>query len=120
MASHDLRRILAGWDYEPHQITVRKIAGDDGAIKIQMRLPLGVLQMEVSGRPDGVPSGRGPPRLSLAARSSETSDFPTPGSPSRSTSFPRGTYGSHNHRRVAGRTWESGSAVSVGMGGPDS
>jgi hypothetical protein len=54
MASHDLRRILAGWDYEPHQITVRKIAGDDGAIKIQMRLPLGVLQMEISGRPDGL------------------------------------------------------------------
>jgi len=53
MASHDLRRILAGWDYEAHQITVRKIAGDDGAVKIQMRLPLGVLQMEVTGRPDG-------------------------------------------------------------------
>jgi len=54
MASHDLRRILAGWEYEPNQITVRKITGDDGAIKIQMRLDLGLLQMEVSGRPDGL------------------------------------------------------------------
>lgn len=54
MASFDLRRILAGWDYEPNQITVRKITGDDGAVKIQMRLDLGLLQMEVSGRPDGV------------------------------------------------------------------
>jgi len=53
MASHDLRRILAGWEYEPNQITVRKIMGDDGTVKIQMRLDLGVLQMEVSGRPDG-------------------------------------------------------------------
>lgn len=53
MASLDLRRILAGWTYEPNQITVRKIAGDDGAVKIQMRLPLGLLQMEVTGRPDG-------------------------------------------------------------------
>ncbi len=53
MASYDLRRILAGWDYEPGQITVRKISGDDGAVKIQMRLDLGLLQMEVSGRPDG-------------------------------------------------------------------
>jgi hypothetical protein len=53
MASHDLRRILAGWEYEPNQITVRKITGDDGTLKIQMRLDLGVLQMEVSGRPDG-------------------------------------------------------------------
>lgn len=53
MASHDLRRILTGWDHESNQITVRKVAGDDGAVKIQMRLPLGVIQMEISGRPDG-------------------------------------------------------------------
>ncbi|MEK6642352.1 MAG: UvrB/UvrC motif-containing protein [Planctomycetota bacterium] len=53
MASLDLRRILAGWEYEPNQITVRKVTGDDGSIKIQMRLDLGILQMEVSGRPDG-------------------------------------------------------------------
>ena len=53
MASHDLRRILTGWDYESNQVTVRKVAGDDGAVKIQLRLPLGLLQMEVSGRPDG-------------------------------------------------------------------
>jgi hypothetical protein len=53
MASLDLRRLLVGWDYEPNQITVRKIVGDDGTGKIQMRLDLGILQMEVSGRPDG-------------------------------------------------------------------
>lgn len=53
MASYDLRRILAGWDYEPGQITVRKITGDDGTVKLQMRLDLGLLQMESSGRPDG-------------------------------------------------------------------
>jgi hypothetical protein len=53
MASLDLRRVLAGWEYEPNQITVRKIVGDDGTNKIQMRLDLGLLQMEVTGRPDG-------------------------------------------------------------------
>lgn len=53
MASLDLRRILAGWDHEPSQISVRKIVGDDGSLKIQMRLDLGVLQMETTGRPDG-------------------------------------------------------------------
>lgn len=53
MASYDLRRILLGWDYESGQITVRKITGDDGAVKVQMRLDLGLLQMEISGRPDG-------------------------------------------------------------------
>lgn len=53
MASHDLRRILNGWEYEANQITVRKITGDDGLMKIQMRLDLGILQMEMAGRPDG-------------------------------------------------------------------
>jgi len=53
MASLDLRRILAGWDYEPNQITVRKVLGDDGSVKIQMRVDLGILQMESTGRPDG-------------------------------------------------------------------
>ena len=53
MSSLDLGKILADWDYEPNQITVRKVIGDDGAVKIQMRLDLGMLQMEASGRPDG-------------------------------------------------------------------
>ena len=53
MASLDLRRILADWEHESSQISVRKIVGDDGTIKIQMRLDLGVLQMELAGRPDG-------------------------------------------------------------------
>ncbi len=53
MATNDLRPILAGWEYEPGQITVRKIVGLDGTVKIQMRLDLGVLQMESTARPDG-------------------------------------------------------------------
>ncbi|MCK6484780.1 MAG: UvrB/UvrC motif-containing protein [Phycisphaerae bacterium] len=53
MASHDLKRILANWSYQPGQITVRQITGDDGKPKIQMRLDLGILQMETEGRPDG-------------------------------------------------------------------
>jgi len=32
---------------------VRKITGNDGKPKLQMRLDLGLLQMEMSGRPDG-------------------------------------------------------------------
>jgi hypothetical protein len=34
-------------------MSVRKIAGVDGTVKLQVRLDLGVLQMELSGRPDG-------------------------------------------------------------------
>jgi hypothetical protein len=53
MAGKDLRLITDDWPYEPGQINVRKIRGADNRIKIQMRVDLGVLQMEVDGRPDG-------------------------------------------------------------------
>lgn len=49
----DITGILRDWPYEPGQINVRLIEGDDGEPKIQMRLDLGLLQMETSGRPDG-------------------------------------------------------------------
>ena len=51
--SKDIGPILEGWPYEPGQITVRRIRGDDGRTRIQLRLDLGLLQMETSGRPDG-------------------------------------------------------------------
>jgi len=53
MASKDLKAIVDEWPYEPGHISVRKIRGRDGRVKIQMRVNLGVLQMEVDGRPDG-------------------------------------------------------------------
>jgi hypothetical protein len=57
--SQDLRPILAGWDFDPDRVQVRIVTGDDGLEKIQMRIDLGVMQMEISGRPDGErPHGR--------------------------------------------------------------
>jgi len=53
MSAKDLRSVTDGWPYVPGQISVRKIRGADHRIKIQMRIDLGVLQMEVNGRPDG-------------------------------------------------------------------
>ena len=52
--TYDLRSILAGWEYEPGKISVRKIVGRDGREKIQTRVDLGVLQFEPDRRPDGV------------------------------------------------------------------
>ena len=49
----DIGGILAGWAYEPGNVVVRKIRGHDGRELIQMRLDLGLLQMETLGRPDG-------------------------------------------------------------------
>lgn len=49
----DMHRILEGWPYEPGQVTARRIIGDDAREKLQLRLDLGVIQMEIDGRPDG-------------------------------------------------------------------
>jgi hypothetical protein len=49
----DLRRVLDGWEFNPGNVTVRQIIGDDGEPKVQLRLDLGLLQMELDGRPDG-------------------------------------------------------------------
>jgi len=50
----DIGHILKGWEYEAGTINVRRITGTDGQPKLQMRLDLGLLQMEMDGRPDGV------------------------------------------------------------------
>ncbi len=51
--SKDIRPIIEGWPHEPGQVTVRKVACDDGQVRIQLRVDLGVLQMDLEGRPDG-------------------------------------------------------------------
>lgn len=56
--NHDISVQLRGWEYNANEVTVRKIIGVDGSEKIQMRLDLGLLQMETTGRPDGLhPNG---------------------------------------------------------------
>jgi len=49
----DLTELLQRWPYEPGSINVRRITGADGRPLVQVRLDLGVLQMECDGRPDG-------------------------------------------------------------------
>jgi len=51
--SLDLNTILKDWPHQNGNVKVRKIAGLDGREKLQLRVDLGVLQMEMSGRPDG-------------------------------------------------------------------
>lgn len=45
--------ILHDWPYDPRGISVRLIQGEDGRDIIQMRVDLGILQLESRGRPDG-------------------------------------------------------------------
>ena len=51
--SKDIASILSEWPYEPGKVSARRIVGDDGLDKIQLRVDLGVLQMNAQGRPDG-------------------------------------------------------------------
>ncbi|MFP4302246.1 MAG: UvrB/UvrC motif-containing protein [Spirochaetaceae bacterium] len=50
--SHDVTSILSEWPYEP-QNTIRVVTADDGREVMQLRLPLGIEQYELEGRPDG-------------------------------------------------------------------
>lgn len=57
--TNDISPVLEGWNYEANDITVRVIKGLDGRGKIQLRLDLGLLQMDIDGRPDGKrPNGK--------------------------------------------------------------
>ena len=51
--SLDINDILHDWPFKPGEVNVRRILGRDGREKIQLRLDLGMLQMETSGLPDG-------------------------------------------------------------------
>ncbi len=51
--SKDITNTLHGWEYDPDDLQVRIVAGLDGKEKLQMRIDLGLLQMEMDGRPDG-------------------------------------------------------------------
>jgi len=51
--SFDISGILDQWDYEPGKVVVRKFKAKDGTEKLQLRVDLGLLQMNAHGRPDG-------------------------------------------------------------------
>jgi hypothetical protein len=51
--SLDLNDLLKDWPHEPGKLNVRKIIGSDGREKLQLRIDLGLIQMEMEGRPDG-------------------------------------------------------------------
>jgi len=54
MTGDDLTELLRSWPFEPGRINTRLTTAADGRALIQVRIELGVLQMEATGRPDGV------------------------------------------------------------------
>ena len=49
----DISRILNNWEFDAEDICARKVVGQDGREKLQVRVDLGMLQMDLDGRPDG-------------------------------------------------------------------
>ncbi len=64
----DITSALRGWSFQPGQVNVRLIRGNDGKPKLQLRLDLGLLQMELNGRPDGKRPHRSPTELDFHRR----------------------------------------------------
>jgi hypothetical protein len=52
----DLDDVIQGWPYdpEPGEVLAREVRARDGRMVLQVRIELGVLQLEVTGRPDGL------------------------------------------------------------------
>ncbi len=52
----DLDDVIQGWPYdpEPGEVLAREVRARDGRTVLQVRIELGVLQLEVGGRPDGL------------------------------------------------------------------
>ena len=48
----DIGQVLSGWEYAANELRVRKIKGDDGNAKVQIRMDLGLMQLAWTGRPD--------------------------------------------------------------------
>ena len=53
MDHKDLTEVLRKWPYEAGRVKARRVNGRDGRPKLQIRVDLGILQMEMEGRPDG-------------------------------------------------------------------
>ena len=56
-SSSDLTPILKDWQWQSGVFGVRTLSGHDGRLLLQVRLELGIIQMEADGRPDGNASG---------------------------------------------------------------
>ena len=51
--TRDIDAALEGWEFQPGIVQARLVVAADQRQVIQMRVDLGVLQMEVGNRPDG-------------------------------------------------------------------
>ena len=50
---YDIGDLLSAWQFDPEEFHARQIKSKDGVEKIQIRIDMGILQLEMQGRPDG-------------------------------------------------------------------
>lgn len=51
--NYDIGDLLNGWPFDPDEVNARRIRAADGREKIQIRIDMGILQLEPLHRPDG-------------------------------------------------------------------
>jgi hypothetical protein len=51
--SQDIDHVLRDWPYQAGTVSARLVRAEDGREVLQMRIEMGVLQLETTGRPDG-------------------------------------------------------------------
>ena len=78
--ARDIDAALVGWEFKPGEVNARRLTATDGRIVLQMRVDLGLLQLEVAGRPDGTrPEGHRTFLDFLRSEAGETPDNPEAG-----------------------------------------
>lgn len=75
-SNQHLDHLLREWPFEAEGLGVRLLKGDDGRDIIQVRIDLGILQLETTGRPDGQrPDGENSVLDLLQRKEVEAPDF---------------------------------------------
>ena len=66
--AQDIDRFLRDWPFESGVVTARLVQAEDGREVLQMRIEMGILQMEVTDRPDGEKPEGSPTYLAYLVR----------------------------------------------------
>ena len=96
---HDIDRVLQEWVYTPGEISARVVRAANGREVLQMRVEMGLLQLEIEGRPDGLRPGGAETYFDHLVDLALKSDQPFELSPEQCTEADR-EFMQFYHRRV--------------------
>jgi hypothetical protein len=96
---HDIDFIFREWPYQPGVISARLVRARGGREVLQMRIEMGVLQMETTGRPDGEKPGDAATYLEFIKRQAAEQGDPFVLSEEQCFEFDR-EYLQYYHRRI--------------------